>query len=347
MFQAFEMMPNPHVSNVLELVAPAVPLTSAELGPGAAPLDPDSLPELVDAATARWTEAGLSTEDQAALQDVQVSVSDLPDGVLGTLVGDTVLLDRDAAGHGWFVDPTPEDDAEFAAGAVDFQLEARDGAAASRIDALTVVMHELGHVMGHPDLMAPGHLMYHELNVGSRRLPTNYTNWRLPADVDADGIVTPSDVLLVINVLNVFQPSGDGKWPEIHVATGGAPTMYLDTDRDLHLTPMDALYVINYLSHATKSVSVAEAEAVAGKAELRLPTVPQTTDAALTVRERSAPDNSTDHPETEIFIFEASTNECLADPNPIAGTHQNETEELDLLIDDLALDVALGWLGEG
>ena len=64
-----------------------------------------------------------------------------------------VRLDDDGAGRGWFVDATPGDDAEFGL------RSAADGArrrpvspAAGGYDLLTVVMHELGHVLGKDDL---------------------------------------------------------------------------------------------------------------------------------------------------------------------------------------------------
>jgi hypothetical protein len=56
------------------------------------------------------------------------------------VVGNTVWLDRDAAGHGWFVDPTPADDAEFPA--------AKGDPAFGRMDLLTVVTHEVGRLLG-------------------------------------------------------------------------------------------------------------------------------------------------------------------------------------------------------
>ena len=33
--------------------------------------------------------------------------------MLGEAVGKTIFIDRDAAGYGWFVDPTPAADEEF------------------------------------------------------------------------------------------------------------------------------------------------------------------------------------------------------------------------------------------
>lgn len=47
-----------------------------------------------------------------ALREVTVEIVDLPGDQVGRAVDrGTVQIDRDAAGHGWFVDPTPADDA--------------------------------------------------------------------------------------------------------------------------------------------------------------------------------------------------------------------------------------------
>ncbi len=46
-------------------------------------------------------------------------------------------LDRDAAGRGWFIDPTPADDAEFSGD--HGQLVAGDGAAQTEIDLLRLL----------------------------------------------------------------------------------------------------------------------------------------------------------------------------------------------------------------
>src|SRR5205807_1851618 len=68
---------------------------------------------LAEAAIARWADAGLDSAGLAALRNVAVHVSDLPDDLLGLSNAHVVFLDVNAAGWGWFLDPTPADDTEF------------------------------------------------------------------------------------------------------------------------------------------------------------------------------------------------------------------------------------------
>jgi hypothetical protein len=84
----------------------------------------------------------------------------------------TRLLDRTAAGHGWFVDPTPLQDEEFRGGADGPLTAAPTGPAAGKMDLLTAVLHELGHLAGLPDVSAatdPADLMGEQLADGDRR----------------------------------------------------------------------------------------------------------------------------------------------------------------------------------
>jgi hypothetical protein len=53
-----------------------------------------------------------------------------------------ITLDRTGDGCGWFIDPTPGDSSEFAPGAV-------NSPAQGRIDLLSVVAHEMGHMLGY------------------------------------------------------------------------------------------------------------------------------------------------------------------------------------------------------
>ena len=104
------------------------------------------------------------------MSGMTVQVADLPSGFLGETTGKTILIDRDAAGYGWFVDPTPADDSEFADVLGPGTLAANNSSpAANRADLLTAVMHEMGHVLGY-DHVADG-LMSATLPLGTRRDP--------------------------------------------------------------------------------------------------------------------------------------------------------------------------------
>jgi hypothetical protein len=97
---------------------------------------------------------------------VGIAVSDLPGLVLARYNGNVIELDRDAAGHGWFVDPTPGDDSEFG---VDGKALAGSGAEGD-IDLLTAITHEFGHVLGF-DHENGGPIMADSLTAGVRLQP--------------------------------------------------------------------------------------------------------------------------------------------------------------------------------
>jgi hypothetical protein len=92
-------------------------------------------------------------------------------------MGRHILIDPSAAGHGWFVDSTPNDNSEFthAANAAGTDLDTDPtNAAAGHLDLLTAVSHEMGHALGLDDKPSPtdAHdLMYINLVDGERRLP--------------------------------------------------------------------------------------------------------------------------------------------------------------------------------
>ena len=129
-------------------------------------LGPEALLPIVDEAIIRWQAAGLGADELAALGNIEVSIADLPDGTLGFTSSNRIRIDSDAAGHGWFVDPTPAEDSEF--------LLPGDQDEQGRMDLLTAVMHEFGHVLGLDDLDPLGHdhgLMAAALPTGVRKLP--------------------------------------------------------------------------------------------------------------------------------------------------------------------------------
>src|SRR5262249_29434459 len=86
---------------------------------------------------------------------------------LGMETGGTIWLDQSAAGHGWYTESGADSAADFTARGGQLQAVA-GGAAADRMDLLTVVEHELGHVLGLADTAGAG-LMNQWLTSGTRR----------------------------------------------------------------------------------------------------------------------------------------------------------------------------------
>ena len=114
-----------------------------------------------------WTVSGVSAEQMARLDTIQLAVADLPGLVLGQTEDGVITIDANAAGWGWFVDRTPQDSREFALqGDV---LVAAAGPAAGHMDLLTVLTHELGHALGvhHADVG----VMAGQLIAGVRETP--------------------------------------------------------------------------------------------------------------------------------------------------------------------------------
>ncbi|HEY0414266.1 MAG TPA: Ig-like domain-containing protein [Allosphingosinicella sp.] len=129
---------------------------------------------MVDAAIQRWADAGATPEQIAAMRAVTVSLSDMAGVQIGSATPGIVQIDSDGAGYGWFVDSTPGEDGEFAAGSAGLTALAGSGAE-GKVDLLTVLMHELGHQIGLEDdyLTADAaDVMYGFLHTGERRLPT-------------------------------------------------------------------------------------------------------------------------------------------------------------------------------
>ena len=95
------------------------------------------------------TVSAASGLDLALLGSVRFVIADLGGATLGLSAPGTILLDQTAAGYGWFIDPTPAADEEFTiAAGVGTQQALPGTVAAKHVDLLTVVMHEMGHILG-------------------------------------------------------------------------------------------------------------------------------------------------------------------------------------------------------
>jgi hypothetical protein len=163
----------PLVLDGTSLVASEAPDTLTQ----AAPLTQEALAPIVADAVRRW-EVELGRE-LTELDGVSFQIAELDGLRLGQVAGTTVWIDVNAAGHGWFVDPTPWSHHEFnrPRGTEEVWTAKRIGPAVDQMDLLSVVVHELGHVLGfehehtHPDHAEESSILDHVLGAGQRILP--------------------------------------------------------------------------------------------------------------------------------------------------------------------------------
>ena len=143
-------------------------------------LSPTQLVTLVEVARSYWNAAGLTEEQRERLLATQIVFEDMPANALGCTGisadgASRITLDNDAAGMGWFVDETPYGNEEFELNAHS-ELVAKTGYAPERrYDMLTVLLHEMGHVLGLDDIpmiSGQGSLMTSEIGQGIRRTPS-------------------------------------------------------------------------------------------------------------------------------------------------------------------------------
>ena len=138
----------------------------AQGGSGVVLTSADQLTPLIQAAEANWVAAGINP---ASFKNVQFQLGNIGHGVLANTAGKVITIDVTADGFGWYVNPTggafqpiPNSDAYFAQAG---------SPAAGHMDLLTVIEHELGHILGFSDVDGGDSLVSTTLGAGVRRLP--------------------------------------------------------------------------------------------------------------------------------------------------------------------------------
>lgn len=107
---------------------------------------------VVDAAIRYWANTGLSQQEIGLLRAAEVHLADLSGLQVGAASSAGIILDYNAAGHGWFVDATPDEHSEFDLNSDGSYLASEGSAAEGRLDLLTVITHEMGHLLGLDDI---------------------------------------------------------------------------------------------------------------------------------------------------------------------------------------------------
>lgn len=136
---------------------------------GIVPLTQEDIAVVFATARQYWIDVGMP----AALPiDFSVGIGNLPVGVAAETAGHRITLSIDGAGWGWYADSTPSLQDEFlsTAHATDF-VAAAGGAAEGKLDLLTVLIHELGHVAGLGHANNDSEAMSQVVSPGIRRLP--------------------------------------------------------------------------------------------------------------------------------------------------------------------------------
>ncbi|HTN74332.1 MAG TPA: Ig-like domain-containing protein, partial [Pirellulaceae bacterium] len=105
------------------------------------------------------------------------------------------------------------------------------------------------------------------VNITVNDIPEPWHNKTKPLDVDGDGLITPSDAVAIVNLLNFRGPG------ELAPPIGGAHPPYVDVDGDNFLSPTDIVLVINAINAGRQSESDEPLAYIGGSAIIAQPSI--------------------------------------------------------------------------
>ncbi|WP_197998912.1 choice-of-anchor Q domain-containing protein [Gimesia aquarii] len=130
----------------------------------------------------------LTPSQNETLENIDIEIVDLTGNTLGRAVTGTIYIDVNAAGYGWFIDDTPGDHSEFEQSSHLSLIALPDSDAAGRVDLWSVIMHELGHLLGYEHENEG--VMEETLAPGIRKLPHFADEHVLQSDSETDEFFT-------------------------------------------------------------------------------------------------------------------------------------------------------------
>ncbi len=137
---------------------------------GATALTEAEAQSLLPTAITAWQAAGLTGAGVQLLERSSVLVADLGSNVLGLEAAGVIWINQTAAGHNWYVNQGPTAVLPFGVtGPGGERVAAAGTSAAGQVALLTVLEHELGHVLGLQDNNQAGDLMDTTLGLGESR----------------------------------------------------------------------------------------------------------------------------------------------------------------------------------
>ena len=178
-------------------------------------LTQEAIRPLLSEAKSRWLQAtGFDPLVAESLENLRVSVADLNGAGLAKTFQNHITVDLNAAGNGWFVDPTPDADEEFSIVPTNELRNADSNSAAyGRYDLLSVLLHEFGHSLGLSHTSEGGQLMSSELRAGTRTVVSDevisFVSVGYPV-TDFQEAAPVSDQTKILDGLDKFATWADG-----------------------------------------------------------------------------------------------------------------------------------------